>query len=398
LIRKFFRFDRAPGTSLHRPVPTRGAGKDRPLLRFLAGLAALLFLTPSLAVTTCPVVTMCLVATTSRAASAATPASEDVTSPRPAANPFVAAPPPLIRTSDASAPTDTKVGAAQGAPKSEAAEAWDAIKDTTNPALLEAFIKRYGTTFFAEIAKARLDDLKTAAAKPSPPASAKAIPTYPIHRGPELPANSFQPPALQPPADGFHQRVVLYDEDPSDPMGLKSYGSAAWRTDSVKAEGKPEELSAHADVDIPSRGLRMTMSFRRNLDPALPASHVIELTFRTPADFDGGGVATVPGLLMKANEQARGAPLAGLSVKVTAGSFLIGLSNVAGDRERNLQQLAERRWFDIPIVYANQRRGILAIEKGEAGQLVFRTVLMSWGQYPDEAQPATASGDKGTTR
>ena len=38
--------------------------------------------------------------------------------------------------------------------KSEAAEAWDAVKNTTNPSLLEAFIKRYGTTFFADIAKA----------------------------------------------------------------------------------------------------------------------------------------------------------------------------------------------------------------------------------------------------
>ena len=180
--------------------------------------------------------------------------------------------------------------------------------------------------------------------------------------------------------------MVLYDEDPSDPMGRKSYGSAVWRNDSVQAEGRPEELSAHADVDVPSRGLRATLSFKRNLDPALPASHIIELTFKTPPDFDGGEVATVPGILMKANEQARGTALAGQSVKVTAGSFLIGLSNVAADRERNLQQLAERAWFDIPIVYGNHRRGILAIEKGEAGRLVFRTVLTSWGQSPDEVR------------
>jgi hypothetical protein len=44
----------------------------------------------------------------------------------------------------------------RAAPKSEAAEAWDAVKDTKNPGLLEAFIKRYRTTFFADLAKARL--------------------------------------------------------------------------------------------------------------------------------------------------------------------------------------------------------------------------------------------------
>src|SRR5205085_5712189 len=45
---------------------------------------------------------------------------------------------------------------ATAAPKGKAAEAWDAVKDTTNPALLEAFVRRYRNTFFAVIAMARL--------------------------------------------------------------------------------------------------------------------------------------------------------------------------------------------------------------------------------------------------
>ena len=70
---------------------------------------------------------------------------------------------------------------------------------------------------------------------------------------------------------------------------------------------------------------------------------------------------------MKSNEQARGTPLAGLAVKVTDGFFLVGLSNVDSDRSRNLQLLKERSWFDIPLVYANQRRAIIAIEKARRG-------------------------------
>src|SRR5437667_8280749 len=101
----------------------------------------------------------------------------------------------------------------------------------------------------------------------------------------------------------------------------------------------------------PSRRLRLTMSMKSNLDPSLPASHLIELSFGLPADFEGGGVANVPGILMKSNEQARGMPLAGLAVKITGGFFLVGLSNVAADRERNLKLLMERTWFDIPVVY-----------------------------------------------
>jgi hypothetical protein len=317
--------------------------------------------------------------------------------------------PPSPITGATRAPQHAVELAENTAPKSEAAEAWDAVKDTTNPALLEAFITRYGATFFAEIAKARLDELKAAATRPSPPATAKpsafdatkAIRTYPIHRGQEMPTDSFQGTAPVPtesfrqsmpptPMDGTHQRAVLYDEDPSSPTGRQFAGSVVWHTDLINAEGKPDELAAQADVEIPSRGLRMTLSLRRNLDPALPASHVVDLTFQVPTDFDGGGIANVPGILMKSNEQARGMPLAGLAVKVTGGVFMIGLSHTAADRERNVQQLLERAWFDIPMVYANQRRAILAIEKGQSGGEVFKTAFTAWGQYPGATQPAAA--------
>jgi hypothetical protein len=101
---------------------------------------------------------------------------------------------------------------------------------------------------------------------------------------------------------------------------------------------------------------------------------------------------------MKSNEQARGTPLAGLAVKVTGGLFLVGLSNVAVDRERNLKLLLERSWYDIPFVYANQRRGILAIEKGEPGEQVFKTAFMAWGQSSAAAHPAAdmPGGDAGS--
>ena len=58
-------------------------------------------------------------------------------------------------------------------------------------------------------------------------------------------------------------------------------------------------------------------------------------------------------------------------MKVTDNFFLIGLSNVETDRGRNLQLLKERSWFDIPLVYANQRRAIVALEKGAPGERAF---------------------------
>ena len=83
---------------------------------------------------------------------------------------------------------------------------------------------------------------------------------------------------------------------------------------------------------------------------------------------------------MKTSEQARGTPLAGLAVKITEGSFLVGLSNVEADRARNEELLAGREWFDIPLVYASQRRGILAIGKGPSGDRVFADAFAAWGR------------------
>jgi hypothetical protein len=177
------------------------------------------------------------------------------------------------------------------------------------------------------------------------------------------------------------QRVVLYDEDPSDPKGKQYVGTVVWRTEQIKGTGNaPGDLAVRADVDIPDRKFKMTISFRRNTDTSLPASHTAELTFILPQNFDGGGVSNVPGILMKSNEQARGTPLAGLAVKVTDGFFLVGLSNVDSDRSRNLQLLKERSWFDIPLVYANQRRAIIAIEKGAPGERAFQDAFAAWGE------------------
>ncbi|MCK1637365.1 hypothetical protein IVA95_07140 [Bradyrhizobium sp. 157] len=177
------------------------------------------------------------------------------------------------------------------------------------------------------------------------------------------------------------QRVVLYDEDPSDPKGKQYVGSVIWRTEPIKASGNQKpDVAVRADIEIPDRKFKMTMSFRRNTDTSLPASHTAELTFILPQDFSGGGVGNVPGILMKSNEQARGTPLAGLAVKVTDGFFLVGLSNVDSDRARNLQLLKERSWFDVPLVYVNQRRAIIAIEKGSPGERAFNDAFALWGE------------------
>ena len=64
---------------------------------------------------------------------------------------------------------------------------------------------------------------------------------------------------------------------------------------------------------------------------------------------------------------------------ITNGFFLIGLSAVEADRERNIQLLKERSWFDIPVVYNNGRRAIPALETGNPGEACVRGGVRAWG-------------------
>jgi hypothetical protein len=196
----------------------------------------------------------------------------------------------------------------------------------------------------------------------------------------QAPATPSPAPGTQP-APTAAQKVVLYEEDPADPNGKRFVGSAIWRTETVTpAPGQPPELAVRADIEVPERKLAVTWSLRRNTDKGLPATHTVEIMFKLPADFPSGGISNVPGILMKQAEQTRGVPLAGLAVKVTPGFYLIGLSNLDADKERNLQLLKERGWFDIPVVYNNNRRAILAMEKGAPGERAFADAFKAWKQ------------------
>jgi hypothetical protein len=68
------------------------------------------------------------------------------------------------------------------------------------------------------------------------------------------------------------------------------------------------------------------------------------------------------------------------------------LSNVEVDRQRNIQLMKERSWLDVPIVYGDGRRAILAIEKATLGAPALAVL-----DPPDGAPPAAATPQAGAT-
>jgi hypothetical protein len=144
-----------------------------------------------------------------------------------------------------------------------------------------------------------------------------------------------------------------------------------------------------AGIAIRERQLTLNWMLRRNFDRYLPASHVIELMFTQPAELSHGGIEDVPGLLMKTGEQSRGALLKGVSVRVVGEYFLVGLSRVGSEQEMNMTLLRERGWINVPIVYRDGRRALLAFEKGPVGERAFGRAFAAW----DDPNPSPASTD-----
>jgi hypothetical protein len=171
------------------------------------------------------------------------------------------------------------------------------------------------------------------------------------------------------------QRAALYEEDPADDGGKRYAGSVVWETERASPN---QPLAVRAQLEIPERRLSMTMSLRSNPDKILPASLTVEIVFKVPEDFPFGGISNVLGIVMKESEEMPGAPLAVAGVEITSGVFLIGLSAIDSETKSNRELLEDRPWFDIPIVYENRRRAILAIEKGPPGEAAFKEAFATW--------------------
>ena len=179
---------------------------------------------------------------------------------------------------------------------------------------------------------------------------------------------------------GVAHRSVFYEEDPANPQVPKAQvGRVVWRLEDINpGQGQPLEKAVSASIDIPDAGLTMKMLLRRNLDTTLPASHTVELTFTTRSGDSGRVIRDIGLLQFKNEEAARGTPVAGLPVPVRENLFLIGLSNLQSDVERNTELFVRRNWIDLPVRMASGQRAILSFEKGASGEQILNSAFSQW--------------------
>lgn len=193
----------------------------------------------------------------------------------------------------------------------------------------------------------------------------------------EAPASTAAPAAAGTADESLvAQKAILYEQPTDGSQNVKMVNAnVTWKFNANSPNG-PE---IQANLDVPEKGMKVTLNIRKNNDSALPASHLVEIVVDTPANFAGGGVKSVPALVMKPTEESRGQPLDGAAAKVADGFFWIAFSNDAGPQAQNIALLRERNWIDLPIVYNNDQRAILTFEKGTPGQRVFDKAMTAWG-------------------
>ncbi|PPJ45776.1 hypothetical protein C0075_08565 [Rhizobium sp. KAs_5_22] len=174
------------------------------------------------------------------------------------------------------------------------------------------------------------------------------------------------------------ERVFLYEERLGQTSPTAVPGTVAWTALRETGEdGKPNP-EIQGKITIPDRGLTALITIKRNSDSSLPASHLIEVVFSLPADFEGGAIDKLERIAMKRTEQDRGDPLVAVSAKVTDDTYLVALNDFEDVMKANLDLLSTRGWIDMPISYRNGRRALLTLDKGAAGKAVFDQVIKEW--------------------
>jgi hypothetical protein len=175
------------------------------------------------------------------------------------------------------------------------------------------------------------------------------------------------------------EKAFLYEEAVGATGASRDEGSITWSLANESPEpGAPAEPVIKGMLEVPGRGLALNLSIKRNVDPALSASHVIELLFVAPPEFSGGNIDELSRFVMKSTEQARGESLVGVPARIDTGYFLIALNNLPQAQQTNLNLLLNSSWIDIPVTYVTGRRALITFDKGASGTEIFKQALDDW--------------------
>lgn len=179
------------------------------------------------------------------------------------------------------------------------------------------------------------------------------------------------------------QRTIFYEERTGTQPGTAMQGSTVWSVVQESPGGDlPLEPAIRAQSSIPDLGLALEVTIRRNGDATFPASHIVELFFTVPETFEGRGIADVQRITFKNTEQDPGSALIAVPAPIDTNIFLVALTDAQTAVQTNTSLMLSQGWVDIPMQYVSGRRALITLEKGAAGDAVFREVFEAWEAAP----------------
>ncbi len=170
------------------------------------------------------------------------------------------------------------------------------------------------------------------------------------------------------------QRAIYYTQGVDDTPGEASEGKVTW-TKVQQPDGLP---AIQGRIDVADPNIDVVITIAKNTDPGLPASHLIEITFEGIENLSDSAIERIPAIVLKPNEQARGQPLVGAGVPVTDSMFWIALSDKSDQVSTNIATLRDGSWFDMPLLFKDQKRALITFEKGGEGEALFKEVMAAW--------------------
>jgi hypothetical protein len=190
------------------------------------------------------------------------------------------------------------------------------------------------------------------------------------------PSRPAAAPAASAPQVPVAQKATLFLQvAPGSDEPRAVAGRVVWRVASASPQpGQPLETVLVAEVSAPDGDLNLKMSIRRNRDASLPASHLVELVFSS-ATLKVREASTP---ILKSDETARGAPLAGVPYPLGSNLAIVALSDLAVDLSRNIELLTSRPWIEIQMRLEDGRRAAFVFEKGISGDRALLEALDSW--------------------
>ena len=174
-------------------------------------------------------------------------------------------------------------------------------------------------------------------------------------------------------------RAALLIEAPDQPNKVKTFlGNVVWKLNNVSTgPSDAVGLAVEADVELPDDKTKAVITFEKNTDSSLPASHTIKVRFTVQPGSATGDVKQISVPQMRREDSPSGEPLAGVTVPVVQNSFLVGLS--PGNAETaNIELLKTQQWIDIPMLLDNGKIAKLTFEKSDSGQRDIAEAIAAW--------------------